>query len=117
MECLYHLERFVSNKFPVIEYPSEEFQRTLTLCFNSKGYWVKKCPSLFRNDLLEMDKVLEKLFTSRGEQGDFVKPYSSRAIRANLNVKIGELIFWLIIILQIYVNSFMLNISVKINNC
>ena len=64
-----------------------------------------------------MDKVLEKLFTSRGEQGDFVKPYSFQAIRANLNVKIGELIFWLIIILQIYVNSFMLNISVKINNC
>ncbi len=39
-----------------------------------------------------MDKVLEKLFTSRGEQGDFVKPYSFQAIRANLNVKIESLV-------------------------
>ena len=80
VECLYRLERFVPNKFPVIENPSEELQRTLTLCFNSTGYWLKKCPSLFRNDLLEMDKVLEKLFTGTGEQGDLVKPYSSWAI-------------------------------------
>ena len=39
-----------------------------------------------------MDKVLEKLFTSTGEQSDFVKPYSFQAIRANLNVKIESLV-------------------------